>query len=106
METERIYNKIIDLMKLKGLTEYALCQEAGVSTNTFTNWRNRPNISLPTYGVLSAICEVLGTNVSQIFVDIFDSNLTDEQMELINLWNLLDREQRQHLLTLLKSMIK
>lgn len=98
-----IYDKIDALRAKKGWTVYKLAMEAGVAPTTIYNWRDR--LSSPTLSLLDAVCFALGISVIDFLLDGDElTALTDEQKEVIRLWNSLSNEQKKSIANLMKSM--
>lgn len=100
---KELYDKVDDLRLGKGWTIYELAKKAGVAPTTIYNWRDRQ--SSPTLSLLEAICSAFNISVIDFLLDADDlMALTDEQREVIRLWNTLSSEQKKSILNLMKSM--
>ena len=89
-----VQERIKELMKAKGWSEYRLAKEAGLPQSTISHLFKRNNA--PTYPTIEAICRALGITLSQFFADHGEAVvLTDEQMELLFLFGTLIEEQKQ-----------
>lgn len=97
MEGDRIMNvqeRIKELMRIKGWSEYKLAKEAGLPQSTISHLFKRNNA--PTYPTIESICEAFGITMAQFFADEGDAVvLTLEQRELLILWGTLTDEQRK-----------
>lgn len=100
---KEIYDKV-DAMRLeKGWSIYELAMKAGVSPTTIYNWRDR--LSSPSLSLLDAVCFAFGISVIDFLLNGDElTALTEEQKEVIKLWNTLSPEQKKSILLLMKSM--
>lgn len=100
---KEIYDKVDALRLAKGWTIYELAKKAGVAATTVYNWRDRN--SSPTLALLDAICAAFNISVIDFLLDADElMALTEEQKEVIRLWNTLSNLQKQSILNLMKSM--
>jgi len=100
---KEIYNKADALRLKKGWTIYELAKKAGVAPTTIYNWRDR--LSSPTLSLLDAVCSAFEITVIDFLMDDDElTALTDEQKEVMRLWNTLSGEQKKSILNLMKSM--
>ena len=98
-----ILNRITELRLERGWTEYRLSIESGIPQSTISSWYKK-NI-LPTLPSLERICSAYNMTLSQFFADSGSAIiLTEEQQILLDNWNRLDKEQRNNILNLIKSM--
>lgn len=89
-----IQERIKQLMRTRGWTEYRLAKEANLPQSTISHLFKRNNA--PTYPTIEAICCAFGVTVAQFFADEGESVvLTADQMELLILWGALAEDQRQ-----------
>lgn len=97
-----VTNKIKELAKERGWSEYRLVKESGLATSTIANIYHRNTIpSIPT---LEVLCNTFGITLSQFFSDSEPVALTLVQQELLTQWSKLNEEQRSILLQLINSM--
>ncbi len=100
---KEIYDKVDALRLKKGWTIYELAKKAGVAPTTIYNWRDR--LSSPTLSLLDAVCSAFEITVIDFLLDDDDlTAMTDEQKEVMRLWNTLSGEQKKSILNLMKSM--
>lgn len=104
MNSEEIYEKIEALRKAKGMTIYTLSQEAQLSHSTFYSWKKRK--TMPTLEVLEKIAGALGISPARLLFNLEADELTEEQKKVMGLWSLLNREQKDAVLAMLKSFAK
>ena len=98
-----VLGKIKKLKDERGWSNYRLAKEAHISEGSLNNLFRLNN--QPTIPTLEAICKGLGISLSQFFADESEAVfLNDEQRNMLNLWNTLNKEQKSALLELLKIM--
>ncbi len=67
MEIYELVEKIDNLRKERGWTNYKLCEEAGITQSTLFNMHSRG--TLPSITTLYAICNAFGITLSEFFSD-------------------------------------
>lgn len=99
-----ILKKITDMRLEKGWTEYELAERSELTQSTISSWY-RKNL-IPSILSLERICGAFGITLSQFFQDdeTFSKNITKEQMEILNRWNRLTKDQRKKLADFLDSI--
>jgi transcriptional regulator with XRE-family HTH domain len=98
-----ILNRINELLSERGWSKYRLAREAGISEGSLNNMF-RQN-SLPTIPTLESLCRGFGITLAQFFAESGKPIvLTDEQEQMLTLWNALTKNQKQATLELFKSM--
>ena len=103
LDGKEIYKKVDSIRLQKGWTIYELAKRAGVAPTTIYNWRDR--LSSPTLSLLEAVCSAFEISVIDFLLDEDElMALTDEQKEVIRLWNTLSSEKKKSILNLLKSI--
>jgi len=99
----KILDRIKQLRDERGWSNYRLAKEADISEGSLNNLFRLNN--QPTIPTLEAICKGLDINLSQFFADEKDAIvLSNEQREMLSIWNTLNKEQKIALLELLKKM--
>lgn len=98
-----VIQRIDELMKIKGWSDYKLATKSGLSSSTIANIHRRNTIpSIPT---LEAICQALGISMSQFFEeDSVITHLSKEDNELINDWKLLNENKKRIVSELIKEL--
>lgn len=97
-----VTDKIKQLAKDRGWSEYRLVKESGLATSTIANIYHRNTIpSIPT---LELLCDTFGITLSQFFSSGEMVSLSVEQNELLEQWAKLTAEQRMLLLQLMNTM--
>lgn len=80
--------KIETIRKEKGISRYRLANDAKIPQTTLSNMLK--NNTMPTLSTLQKICEGLGITMAQFFVEEGTRiDLTDQQKELLSLWDSL-----------------
>ena len=97
-----VSQKIKDLTKERGWSEYRLVKESQLPTSTIANIFHRNTI--PSIATLEALCDTFGITLSQFFSDGNMISLSSEQSTLLHYWSSISPEQRRLLLELLKTM--
>ncbi len=105
MDKKIILNRIDELMKEKGITNYQLKEEAEIS-NTIYQWRKnatRDKTRVPSLRSIEKICDYFGVSLAYFFT--FDKNgqVEVKKRELINNINKLSEEQVNILANLIKQ---
>lgn len=95
--------KIKRLRDERGWSDYRLAQESGLRQSTLSSLYKKNNT--PTIPTLEALCKAFGLTLSQFFADgNVPVDLTSEQKNMLENWNMLSVEQKKALLELIKSM--
>ncbi len=102
-----VKSKIKYYMKAKNLNDYKLAQKSGLSQPTITNWFNKRNYT-PSIEALEKVCSAFDITMAELCCT------DDEKMipvsydteELLRVWQILDKPQRESFLSLMKSVIK
>lgn len=98
-----ILNRIKQLRDERDWSNYRLAKEAGISEGSLNNLFRLNN--QPTIPTLEAICTGFGISLSQFFAEGDEAViLNEEQREMLDIWNTLNKEQKAALLELLKKM--
>lgn len=103
LDNKEIYNKVDSLRMKKGWSIYELAKRAGVAPTTIYNWRDR--LSSPTLSLLDAVCSSFEITVIDFLLNEDELiALSEEQKQLMSLWNKLSSEQKKSIINLIKSM--
>jgi transcriptional regulator with XRE-family HTH domain len=98
-----ILNRIKQLRDERGWSNYKLAKEAQISEGSLNNLFRLNN--QPTIPTLEAICAGFDISLSQFFAAGSEAVvLNDEQKEMLDIWNTLNRDKKAALLELLKKM--
>ncbi len=97
-----VNQKIKQLAKLRGWTEYRLVKESGLAASTIANIYHRDTIpSIPT---LEVLCNAFGITLSQFFSEDDTISLSKDQSLLLDRWAAITPDQRKIILDLMGSM--
>lgn len=103
LDGKEIFEKVDSLRKAKGWSLYELAIKAGVSPTTIYNWRDR--CSSPTLSLLDAVCAAFEITVIDFLLNEDElMSLTEEQKEVMKLWNTLSSEKKKSIINLMKNM--
>ena len=101
-----IYDRFEKLLNMKGVTAYKVSQATGISTATLTNWKNLKYT--PKSAKLKLIAEFFNvpesyfyTGEMEIISDV--PTFDDVHLELIYLYDKLNKEQQTAFLNMLRS---
>ena len=102
---EYIPLRITELCEKRGYTKYRLSQLTDMSQTALANIINQK--SVPTVVTLERICEAFGITLAQFFTKDGDRlNLTEEQNEILEIWDSLETKEREILLSFIRSLKK
>ena len=99
-----VVERINEIMKKQGLTDYQLAKLSGLSSSTISNMRKRNTVpSIPT---LENICDSLNVTLSQFFVDTETEMypVTPQQKEFLDYYVQLSDEQQALICQLVRNM--
>jgi transcriptional regulator with XRE-family HTH domain len=98
-----ILNRIGELQSERGWSKYRLAKEAGISEGSLNNMF-RQN-SLPSIPTLESLCKGFGITLAQFFAESGEPiALTNDQEQMLSLWNALTIDQKRATIELFKSM--
>jgi transcriptional regulator with XRE-family HTH domain len=98
-----VLGRITELRLSHNWTEYQLAQKAGLPQSTISSWYRKE--MLPTLQSLEKICNAFDMTMAQFLAE--NDNLTEitpDQRELLNKWELLSSKQKQAFLELMNSV--
>ena len=97
-----VLNKIYEMRKTRQWTEYSLAKRADLPQSTISSWYNKS--MTPSISSLEKICKAFGITMSQFFASESERiELTKEQKEMLEKWNVLNPEQKKALLQFLRN---
>ncbi len=100
-----VINRIDELMKLYGWSDYRLSQESGLSQSTIANMRRRG--SVPSVSTIETICKAFGLTLPQFFSENNEAFImNDEQAALISRWVRLSEKQKGIILGIIDEFDK
>lgn len=97
-----VHERLRQLLKERGWTEYRLSKESGVSESTLANIFRRNNV--PSIATLEAICKGFRITLSQFFADDEMVEMTPELKALFDKWVFLTPEQKDAVYTMMTAM--
>ena len=98
-----VLERITQLRNEREWSVYKLAQKAGVSQTTLRSLRQKNN--LPTISTLEQVCAAFGITLAQFFTEGQEAiPLTDEQRDMLRLWDTLTPEQKSALMSFLKTL--
>ena len=97
--------RITELCEKRGYTKYRLSQLTEMSQTALGNILNKK--SIPTFVTLERICDAFGITLAQFFAeDGGRLNLTEDQNEILEIWDNLESKEREILMTFIRSLKK
>ena len=96
-----IHQKLWQLLKERGWTEYRLSKECGLSQSTLTNIFHRG--TSPSIYTLETICRGFGITLSQFFAEGEMVEMTPELKKLFEGWRPLTPQQKEAVLTVVQA---
>ena len=94
-EKSAIAQEIARICKEKGISRYSLSRRTGIPDSTLQNYETG---TTPNFSTLEIICEALGTTIAGFFQGDCFPYFTDDQEELMSLFEQMNLEQQQRLL--------
>lgn len=96
-----ITQRLVELQKRYGWSDYKIAKEAGLSPNTVSNIYRRGNT--PSLVTLEALCKAFGITMAQFFAEDNLVELTPELHELVDRWNALGEDQKAAIWHIIKT---
>ncbi|MBQ6569621.1 MAG: helix-turn-helix domain-containing protein [Clostridia bacterium] len=96
-----ILERLSELQKQRGWSDYKIAKQAGLSPNTVSNIYRRGNI--PSLATLEQLCKAFGITMSQFFAQDEMIEVTPEVRELIEKWSALNDEQKSAIWQIIKT---
>ena len=96
-----IMQRLRELQKRYGWSDYRIAKEAGLSPNTVSNIYRRGNT--PSMVTLEALCKAFGITMAQFFAEDELVELTPELRELFDRWTALTDDQKAALWQIIKT---
>lgn len=105
MSEVSIVDKLIELRDMNHLTNYTLAIKSNLPPSTVANVMNKQ--TTPQLDTLIAMCNGLEITMAQFFGDDEKySELSDEEVRVLKLWNFLDDSQQKIIISILEQFIK
>lgn len=102
---EYIPDRIAVLCQRRGYTKYRLSQITGMTQTALGNILSQK--SIPTIPTLERICEAFDITLAQFFTeDGIRLDLTAEQNEILEVWDGLDKKEKEIFLSFIRSLKK
>ena len=100
-----ILEKITKMRLERGWSEYELAERAGLTQSTISSWYRKKLI--PSIPSLQHICDAYGITLSQFFIEeeCFSEQLTKAQIEILNRWYRLTKDQQKKLSDFLDTIL-
>lgn len=99
-----IRQRLIELQRQHGWSDYKIAKEAGLSPNTVSNIYRRGNT--PSMVTLEALCKAFDITLSQFFAEGNMVEITPDLKELFDAWVNLTPDQKNAAINMLKAMKK
>ncbi len=96
------HERLRQLLKERGWTEYRLSKNCGLSESTIANIFRRNTV--PSIATLETICDGFGITMSQFFAEGEMVELSPDLKELFECWFCLTPNQKAAALQMLKAM--
>lgn len=98
-----ILGRITDYRISRNWTEYQLAQKSGIPQSTISSWYRKK--MLPTLSSLDKICHAFDMTMAQFLTENDGlAEITPDQRELLNKWELLTSAQKEAFLNLMDSI--
>lgn len=98
-----VLNRITKQRLFRNWTEYQLSQKSGIPQSTISSWY-RKNM-LPSLASLEKICHAFDMTMAQFLTEsAYLTEITPDQHELLNKWELLSSTQKRAFLDLINSI--
>ena len=106
MRTEEyIPKRVRELCRKHKISKYRLAQLTDMSQTALGNIINKK--SIPTVPTLERICDAFGISIAQFFAgEGMRPDLTDEQEELLEIWDDLNADERRILMNFVRTLKK
>ncbi len=102
ISSQELYDKVDKLRRERGLTQNKLSDLAGISHGTLNSWRSRG--TMPKLEVIEGLCDALEVSPTYLLFGNDFENLSDEEVELLNLWKNISSDKRKAILPLLRTL--
>lgn len=100
-----MFKKTDEMRLAKGWSLYRLAELSDISVNTLYGWRD--NGSMPTLTVIEKIANAFQISpISLLLKDDEVSAIQQEHKELFSRWNILSGEQKESLMSLLRTFTR
>jgi toxin-antitoxin system, antitoxin component, xre family len=104
LDSKEVYDRVQNLIKIKGMKESQVMKSAGISDNAFQNWRKRG--TLPTMPILEGISCALDVPLVQLLSDINLNQLSSEQRKLVECYSALNKSNKNVVMAVANALLK
>lgn len=105
MQIEKyIADNITALCEKRGVSKYRLSQLSGISQSSLG--RIIAKESLPSLITLEKICKALDVTLSQFFREENPKDMTESQIEVLEIWNHLSANEQEVVIAMLRGLQK
>lgn len=104
ISSQKLYDKVDKLRRERGLTQNKLSDMAGISHGTLNSWKSRG--TMPKLEVIEGLCDALQISPVYLLYGHDFENLTDEELELLNLWKGINQGKRKAILYLIRAIVE
>ncbi len=100
-----IHERIQQLINKEGWSLYKLSQETGIHETTVYNWFNENHFT-PSRKSIEIVCATLNISITQFYseIDIDESELNEEQILLLELFEKIPKNKRQVVFDILRNL--
>lgn len=98
-----VLQRIIDLRLAREWSEYELAKRADMAQSTVSAWYQKD--AFPSIPSLEKVCAAFGITMSAFFHTDKDSNLTEEQMKLLEQYSALNKVKKEKLEIFLNEIL-
>ena len=98
-----IHERITELLEKRGWSLYKLAKESGIYETTVYDWFNEKHFT-PSAQSIEYICAALNISQAEFYSGIDETNLSDEQLRLLELFAKVPAKKHKVVFDLLKAL--
>ncbi len=98
-----VQQRILELIEQRGWSKYKLAKESGLYLTTVYDWFNKKSFT-PDRQSIEYICSALGITVAEFYSGVEESNLDEQQILLLELFDKVPVDKRQIIFDLLRTL--
>lgn len=98
-----VQERIMELLKAHGWSKYRLAKEIGVYPTTVYDWFNKKQIT-PSGDSIDGVCTVFGISHAQFYSKVDENQLSEDQMEMLELYSKIPEDKRKIVLDLMSVL--
>ena len=102
MDESYVSEKIRQICEEKGWTDYRLAKECGIPNSTIHNILHK--VTVPSFVSLKKICDGFGITMAQFFTEGEAVDLTEDQREILEIYDHLSAHNREIAAAYLKGL--